>query len=171
MQIAHFPKTHAPVEGMQFHTISREDRNRTSAPGLRAFREIADRFDLSEAERIAILGDPGRSTYHQWMKKAREQQPLTLPLDTLLRISAILGIYKALTILFEDESQALVWLKGPHQGTLFAGASPMAYMLEGGHDGLMSVRRYLDAWRGGNMGAGAPEGSFEAVTEENLVFA
>ncbi|WP_372993397.1 MbcA/ParS/Xre antitoxin family protein [Sulfitobacter sp.] len=171
MQIAHFSSTHAPVDGMQFHTISREDRARTSAPGLRAFREIADRFDLSEAERIAILGDPGRSTYHQWMKKAREQQPLTLPLDTLLRISAILGIYKALTILFEDESQALVWLKGPHQGTLFAGASPMAYMLEGGHDGLMSVRRYLDAWRGGNMGAGAPEGSFEAVTEENLVFA
>ncbi len=171
MQIARFPDTHAPSDGMQFHTISREDRKRTSAPGLRAFREIANRFDLSEAERIAILGDPGRSTYHQWMKKAREQQPLTLPLDTLLRISAMLGIYKALTILFEDESQALVWLKGPHQGTLFAGASPMVYMLEGGHDGLMSVRRHLDAWRGGSMGFSAPEGSFEAVTEDDLVFA
>lgn len=47
----------------------------------------------------------------------------------------------------------------------------MAYMLEGGHDGLMSVRRYLGAWRGGNMGAGATEGSFEAVTEDDLVFA
>lgn len=66
---------------------------------------------------------------------------------------------------------ALVWLKGSYQGTLFAGASPMAYMLEGGHDGLMSVRRYLGAWRGGNMGAGATEGSFEAVTEDDLVFA
>ena len=171
MQIAHFRDTHVPVDSMQFHTISREDRNRTSAPGLRAFREIADWFDLSEAERIAILGEPGRSTYHQWMKKARDKLPLTLPLDTLLRISAVLGIYKALTILFEDESQALVWLKGPHQGTLFAGASPMSYMLEGGHDGLMSVRRYLDAWRGGSMGFGAPEGSVEAVTENDLVLA
>ena len=47
----------------------------------------------------------------------------------------------------------------------------MAYMLDGGHDGLMSVRRYLDAWRGGIMGFGAPEGSFEAVTEDDLVFA
>jgi hypothetical protein len=156
---------------MQFHTISREDRTRTSAPGLRAFRKIADRFDLSEADRIAILGDPGRSTYHQWMKKVREQQPLTLPLDTLLRVSAILGVYKALTILFEDESQALIWLKGAHKGTLFAGASPMSYMLEGGHDGLMSVRRYLDAWRGGSMGVGAAEGSFDVVTEDDLVFA
>lgn len=171
LQIADFPNSSAPSDGIQFHTISKQDRERTSAPGLRTFRAIADRFDLSEAERIAILGDPGRSTYHQWMKKAREHQPLTLPLDTLLRISAILGIYKALTILFEDESQALVWLNGPHRGTLFAGASPMAYMLEGGHDGLMSVRRYLDAWRGGSIGFGAPEGSFKAVTEDDLVFA
>ena len=171
MQIASFSNTSVSTEVVQFHTISREDRERTSAPGLRAFREIADRFDLSEGDCKAFLGGAGSSTYHQWMKKAREQQPLTLPLDTLLRISAILGIYKALTFLFEDQRQALVWLKGPHQGTLFAGASPMVYMLEGGHDGLMSVRRYLDAWRGGNMGLGAPEGSFEAVTEDDLVFA
>nr|WP_325253552.1 MbcA/ParS/Xre antitoxin family protein [Amylibacter sp.] len=116
-------------------------------------------------ERIAILGDPGRSTYYQWMKKAREDQPLTLPLDTLLRISAVLGIYRALTILFEDEAQAMIWLKGPPRGTLFSGASPMDYMLEGGHDGLISVRRYLDGWLGGNMGFSAPEGSFETVIE------
>ena len=171
MLIAEFPNTSTPSVGMQFHAISKGDRARTSAPGLRAFGEIANRFGLSEAERIAILGDPGRSTYHQWMKKAREQQPLTLSLDTLLRISAILGIYKALTILFEDENQGMVWLKGLHRGTLFAGATPMHYMLEGGHDGLMSVRRYLDAWRGGNMGFSAPTDSFEAVTEADLVFA
>ncbi len=171
MQIANFPSASAPRDGMQFHTISREDRERTSAPALRTFREIADRFYLSEAQRIAILMDPGRSTYHQWMKKAREHQSLTLPLDTLLRISAVLGTYKALISLFEDESQAMVWLKGPHRGTLFAGASPMAYMLDGGHDGLMSVRRYPGAWRGGSMRFGAPEGSFETVTEDDLVFA
>lgn len=170
MRIADFPNASASRGAMQFHTLSKEDRARTSGPGLRAFCEIAARFGLSAAERIAILGEPGRSTYHQWIKKARAHQPLTLPLDTLLRISAILGIYKALTIVFEDEDQALTWLKGPHRGTLFAGASPMAYMLEGGHDGLMSVRRYLDAWRGGHMGAGAPEGSFDPVTEDDLVF-
>lgn len=171
MQIAKASTTLVSSDGLPFHTLSKADRARTSAPGLRTFREIADRFEWSEADRIAILGDPGRSTYHQWMKKAREHQPLTLPLDTLLRISAILGIYKALALLFEEESQALVWLKGAHRGTVFAGASPMAYMLTGGHDGLMSVRRYLDAWRGGAMGFGAPEGSFEPVTEADLVFA
>jgi len=171
MRIASVSGVDTAPQGIGYHTISKEDRERTSGPGLRAFREIADRLGLSEAERIALLGDPGRSTYHQWMKKAREQRPLTLPLDTLLRISAVLGIYKALSILFESESESLVWLKGPHRGTLFAGASPMVYMLEGGHDGLMSVRRYLDAWRGGAVGSGAAEGSFEPVTESDLVFA
>ncbi|PVH27304.1 MbcA/ParS/Xre antitoxin family protein [Pararhodobacter oceanensis] len=171
MQIADFSTAPGPPGAIRFHKISREDRARTSAPGLRAFRRIADRFGLSEAERIAILGDPARSIYHRWMKKARENQPLTLPLDTLLRISTILGIYRGLAILFEDEAQALVWLKEAHEGTLFAGASPMAYMLAGGHDGLMTVRRHLDAWRGGDMGSGAPEGSFEPITEADLVFA
>lgn len=170
MQIADFQNSPEPAAGVQLRTISREDRTRASGPGLRSFAKIAEWLGLSEADRIAILGDPGRSTYHQWMKKAREEKPLTLPLDTLLRVSAVLGIYKALVILFEDQNQALVWLKGPHQGTLFAGASPMAYMIEGGHDGLMSVRRYLDAWRGGHMGSGAPEAGLIPVTEADLVF-
>ena len=170
MQIANSPKNAASAESMKFRTISREDRTRTSAPGLRTFREIADRLGLTAVERIAILGDPGRSTYYQWIKKAREYHPLTLPLDTLLRISAVLGIYRALTILFEDESQAMIWLKGSHRGTLFSGVSPMEYMLEGGHDGLISVRRYLDDWLGGNIDFSAPEGSFAAVTGDDLVF-
>ena len=33
----------------------------------------------------------------------------------------------------------------------------------------MLVRRYLDAWRVGSMGHGAPEGSFETVTEDDVV--
>ncbi|SDY46650.1 Protein of unknown function [Jannaschia faecimaris] len=170
MQVAKFPTRAEPYGRVVLRPIERDDRTRKSGPGLRAFRNIADQWGLSEIDRIAILGDPGRSTYHQWMKKAREEQPLTLPLDTLLRISAILGIHKALAILFEDQSQALVWLKGPHQGTLFHGASPMNYIRDGGHDGIMSVRRYLDAWRGGEVGHGAPEGSYVPVSGNDIVF-
>jgi hypothetical protein len=171
MQIADFSSSSFRSEGVQFRILSQEDRARTSGPGLRAFGMITDHFGLTEADRIAVLGDPARSTYHHWMKNARDKAPLTLPLDTLLRVSAILGIYKALIIMFEDQNQALAWLKGPHQGGVFAGVSPMAHMLEGGHEGLMSVRRYLNAWRGGHMGFGAPEGSFQLVTEDDLFFA
>ena len=147
-----------------------KDRARVSAPGLRSFRAIADRWNLSEAQRIAALGDPARSTYHAWMKKARDGEALTLPLDTLLRISAILGIHKALTILFSDPAQGVGWLTRPHQGTVFQGAAPMEFILNGAQDGMMTVRRALDAWRGGHAGLGAPEGSFVPVTEEDVVF-
>lgn len=146
------------------------ERSRLSGPGLRSFRAIADLWSLTEAQRIAVLGEPPRSTYHAWMKKARAGETLTLPHDTLLRISAILGIHKALNILFGDRAQALAWLTGPHRGTVFQGASPLTFITEGGQDGMMTVRRTLDAWRGGHMGLGAAEGSFIPVTEEDVVF-
>ncbi len=171
MQSADFSTSSPYPERVRLRTLSPGDRTRTSGPGLRTFSTIADQFGLSVADRIAVLGDPSGSTYHRWMKKAREDGPLTLPLDTLLRISAILGTYKALAILFEDHNQAMVWLKSPHHGTLFAGALPITFMLEGGLDGLMAVRRYLDAWCVGHMGHGGCERGLEPVTEGDLVFA
>lgn len=159
-----------PTARGDLRIVSRDDRTRTSGPGLRTFRAIADLWGLSERERIAMLGEPGRSTYHQWMKKAQDGVTLTLPLDTLLRISAVLGIHEALAILFEDGAQGLGWLRGPHRGTLFGGTAPLGYMVDGGPDGLMSVRRYLDDWRGGQMGQGAGDGSPDPVTEADLVW-
>lgn len=144
------------------------ERARLSGPGLRAFRAIADLWNLTERQRLALLGEPARSTYHQWMKKAEADAPVTLPLDTLLRISGVLGVHKSLSILFHDRAQALVWLKGAHRGTLFQGASPLDFMTEGAQDGIVSVRRYLDAWRGGNPGQGAAE--IAVPTEADVVF-
>ncbi|MEO9629411.1 MAG: MbcA/ParS/Xre antitoxin family protein [Sulfitobacter sp.] len=91
-------------------------------------------------------------------------------MDTLLQISALLRIYKALTVLFEDENQALGWLKRPHQAPLFAGTSPLACMLTGGHDGLMAVRQCLDAWRANTTGSGGLECQFESVIANDLHF-
>lgn len=153
-----------------FVEVGSDDRGRLSGPAMRTFRSIADAWALSERDRLVLLGQPGRSTYHQWMRKAREHEPLTLPFDTLMRISALIGIESALSLLFEEHAQALTWMHGAHRGTAFAGASPMETLLEGTQDGMMTVRRYLDAWRGGQMGHGAPEGSFEPVTAEDLVF-
>lgn len=153
-----------------FRQIKPEDRARLSGPGLRTFRNIAERWGLNEADRIAALGYPGRSTYHSWMKKAVGGEKVSLPFDTLLRISAILGIHKGLSILFHEETQALQWLTSVHLGTDFAGRSPLSLIVENGQDGMMIVRRYIDAWRGGSMGHSAPEGSFEPVTEDDVVF-
>jgi hypothetical protein len=154
-----------------FTTIARGDAARLSGPGLRSFLAIADAWGLSERERLGALGEPPRSTYYQWVRKARAHGALSLPFDTLLRLSAIIGVYKALAILFQEQSQAMEWLKGPHAGTVFRGAPPLVFIVEGALDGIMAVRRYLDAWRGGDVGTGALEGSFEPVGEDDIVFA
>src|SRR5690606_29736530 len=126
--------------------FARDNRRRLSGPGLRTFLNIADPGGLSEAERLRVLGLPGRSTYHGWAAKARAGQDLLLPVDVMLRISAILGIHKSLRILFGNRHEAVSWLRGPHTGPLFGGQPPMALITSGTQDGIMLVRRYLDGW-------------------------
>ena len=168
MQITQFPDD---AEGQPLlKQFGSSDRARLSGPGLRTFRNIANLWDLSETQRRAALGYPPRSTYHAWLRKAVNRDSLSLPFDTLLRISAILGICKALSVLFHNQGQAQQWLKGVHKGTVFSGAAPLDFIIDGGQDGMMTVRRYLDGWRGGAIGHGAAEGSFETVTEDDVVF-
>ena len=149
--------------------VDSEARRRVSGPGLRAFLSIADRYGIPTRDRIALLGEPSRSTYHEWVRKAHAGATLTLPLDTLTRISGILGIHKALGILFPIEAEAMTWLKGPHRGEVFGGQAPIELAINGGLDGILTVRRYLDAWRGGLRGGpGAP---YDPVREGDVVYA
>jgi hypothetical protein len=141
---------------------------RVSGPGLRTFLAITERYAIPTRDRIALLGEPSKLTYHEWVRKARGDMALTLPLDTLTRISGLLGIHKALGILFPVEAEAMTWLKGPHRGELFGGQAPLEIMIDGGLDSILIVRRYLDAWRGGLSGDAG--GAVEPVRETNLVF-
>ncbi len=126
-----------------------ESRGRLSGPGLRSFVNIAALWRLSERERILVLGCPARSTYHNWVSKARAGEEISLPLDTLLRISAILGIHKDLRILFGDPARGAQWLAAPNAAPLFGGQRPLELVLSGAQMGIIEVRRFLDAWRGG----------------------
>ena len=145
-------------------------RKRLSGPGLRSFLAIADLWGLSEKDRLAVLGQPSRSAYYGWVRKAQDGADLTLGVDVLLRISAVLGIHKALAILFLDPAEALRWLRGAHRGVPFAGQAPMALVTSGTQDGLLTLRRYLDAWRGGSAAHPDPAAEIEPVTRESLVF-
>ena len=124
-------------------------RQKLGGPGLRAFLGIAGLWGLTEVQRLLVLGLPPRSTYYAWGKAAQAGAALTLPVDTLLRISAVLGIHKALRILFATDAEAVAWLRGPHAALPFAGQPPLALVAGGTQDGLMAVRRFLDAARGG----------------------
>ncbi|HVC62446.1 MAG TPA: MbcA/ParS/Xre antitoxin family protein [Acetobacteraceae bacterium] len=125
------------------------NRRRLSGPGLRSFLAIADLWGLTEDQRRLILGLPSRSTYHGWVKTVREHGEITLGVDALLRISAVLGIHQALGILFQNEHDGVAWLRTPHRATVFGGAPPLAFVTSGTQDGLLTVRRFLDAARGG----------------------
>ena len=121
-----------------------EVRRRLSAPALRAFFNIARTWQLTVAEQRALLGWPPSSTFHKY--KSGDPGPLSF--DTLTRISLVLGVYKALQILYPEQAFADRWIRMPNANPLFAGRSPIAFLADAGLDGLFHVRRLLDSRRG-----------------------
>src|ERR1044071_2676733 len=119
-------------------------RHKMSGPALRSFFRIASAWQLSVNEQRALLGWPAPSTYHKY----KSGDTGTLSFDTLTRISLVLGIYKALHILYPDLQLADRWVKLPNSNPLFLGKPALSLMTEGGIDGLLQVRRLLDARRG-----------------------
>lgn len=148
-----------------------DNRRRLSPPALRTFLAIAELWGLNEEERRLVLGYPSRSTYHNWAKLAREHGSFILDADVLTRISAVFGIHQALGVLYANEADAIAWLRGPHQATVFGGRPPMALLTSGTQDGLMIVRRFLDAARGGlYMAPNAVDAAFVPYGDDELVF-
>lgn len=119
-------------------------RRKLSGPALRAFFGISRSWGLSASEERALLGWPPTSTFHKYKSGGHG----TLSFDTLTRLSLVLGIYKALQILYPEPAFADRWVKVPNSNTLFGGHPPLAFMVEGGMDALFQVRRLLDGRRG-----------------------
>ncbi len=123
---------------------SPQARKRLSAPAIRSFFNIANVWGLLVDEQRALLGFPAPSTYHKY----KAGQIGTLSYDTLTRVSLILGIYKALHILYPDDELADRWIRLPNSNELFGGRPAINLMMDGGIDGLYQVRRLLDGRRG-----------------------
>jgi Protein of unknown function (DUF2384) len=120
-------------------------RRRMSGPALRTFFNVAAAWELTTAEQRALLGWPAESTFFKY----KAGPPPTLPYDMLMRVSLVLGIYKALHILYPEPDLANRWVRLPNNNPLFGGKPALALMTEGGMDGLYQVRRLLDGRRGG----------------------
>ena len=168
--------SHAAMPPSQHSSVAADfspgNRRRLSGPGLRAFHAIANDWELREKQRLLLLGLPSRSAYHGWLRAAAAGADITLPLDTLLRISGVLGIHKALRILFQTAAEGRAWLRGPHEGVVFAGRAPLSVLIDGTPDGILTVRRFLDAARGGlYMAPNAADWDFAPYTDQDVVFA
>jgi Protein of unknown function (DUF2384) len=130
-------RQHAPADDR-----SEEAR---AAVALRAFFRLVELWALPLEQARVLLGRPSRATLYNWKAgKAR-----TLPHDTLQRISYLLGIFKALQILYVDPRLADGWLKRPNAA--FGGQSALDRMLAGDITDLAAVRTHLDAARGGGV--------------------
>jgi hypothetical protein len=110
---------------------------------LGAFFRLVELWGLSIEEARLLLGRPSRATMYNW-KAGRAR---TLPHDTLRRISYVLGIYKALQILYRELQLADTWIRRPNAA--FGGQSALERMLAGDVTDLAAVRAHLDAARGG----------------------
>ena len=119
-------------------------RRKLSGPALRAFFNTARAWQLSVTEERGLLGWPPSSTFHKY----KSGDVGVLSFDTLTRISLVLGVYKALHILYAEPVFADNWLRMPNTNQLFGGRTPLAFVLDSGMDGLFQLRRLLDARRG-----------------------
>lgn len=121
-----------------------EDRRRLSPAAARAFFRIADHWQLRDEDARELLGGISNGSYYQLKQKAAK----TFEQDRLVRISYMIGIFKALNILY-SQKLADRWIQLPNSNPIFASATPLAYMLNGGVPAMDTVRRLLDARRGG----------------------
>lgn len=163
--------TTSQIAQIDVSRYSPDNRRRLSAPGLRTFLAITDVWRLTEEQRRLILGYPSRSTYHGWCRRAREHGTITLGVDTLTRISGVLRIHQSLSALFGSEHEGKAWLYVPHDAPLFGGHPPLNLVTSGTLDGLMLVRRFLDAARGGlYMPPDAADAAFAPYSDSEIVF-
>jgi len=115
--------------------------------GLRAFFNLAKAWRLTEAQQLSLLGLTARSTLFAWKSKAAEGAVKLGP-DSLERLGHLLGIWKALAILFAEDAVADQWVHRPNDNFPFLGEPPLVLM-QFSLEGLAQVRRHLDARRGG----------------------
>lgn len=123
-----------------------DPRTRDSRERLaRMLVTLLDHWDLSPADQAALLGlsSQSRST----LARYRRGEPLADSADLLARAGHLLGIHKALRILFpHDRDLAYRWVGTPNRR--FGGAPPLEIMRRHGFEGILAVRRYLDFERG-----------------------
>ena len=123
---------------------SRAERERLSKSALTGFFKLAGAWALRDEDARELLGGLGASSFYDWKKNPDR----VLEVDRITRISYLLGIYKALHILYGDKL-ADEWVHLPNTNIIFGGRTPLAVMLGGGLLAMQTVRQLLDARRGG----------------------
>ncbi len=124
----------------EFHPAPLTDAE--AAAMFRAAVMMFAKWDITDDQAAILLDLPVRS-YRRW--KAGEQGRIDR--DGKARLSNLMGIHKALRIMFREPERGYRWIRASNDA--FHGVSVLDIMLGGDLTDLMRVRRYLDAERGG----------------------
>ena len=124
-----------------------EERRRLSAAALKALFNIVHHWKIRDEDARELLGGISNGTYYQ-LKKNPRTPGKSLDQDKLLRISYLVGIFKSLNILY-SQRLADQWMQLPNSNPIFAGRTPLDYILRGGTPAMDMLRRLVDARRGG----------------------
>jgi hypothetical protein len=123
---------------------AKAERERLSPSAIKAFFNIARKWGLRDEDARALLGGISNGQFYEMKKKIER----TLDTDTLTRISYLVGIFKALNILYSAKL-ADAWMQRPNTNRIFGGGTPLEYVISGGMPALQTLRRLIDARRGG----------------------
>jgi hypothetical protein len=113
-----------------------------AAATFRAALNLFGLWLLTDEQAATLLDLPIRS-FRRW--KAGEIGRIDR--DTKARLSNLMGIHKALKIIFSEPQRGYAWIQAPNSA--FGGRTALRVMLGGELTDLMRVRRYLDSERGG----------------------
>ncbi|MDB5839738.1 MAG: hypothetical protein JWQ23_1690 [Herminiimonas sp.] len=123
---------------------NKSERERLSKSALMGFFKLAQAWKLRDEDARELLGGLSSSAFYEWKKNPDR----LLEVDRITRISYLIGIYKALHIIYGDKL-ADEWVSLPNRNVIFMGSAPLSYMLAGGLLAMQTVRKLLDARRGG----------------------
>lgn len=126
------------------NAVSERPTHEVQAVALKAFSRIADAWSLTGRE-AAALADMTEST---WKRARKPGFAGDLTHDQMLRLSALVGLYKSLDLYF-NPPLAQQWVKLVNRGPEFDGRRPIDAMIHGGLPKILRVRGYVDALRGG----------------------
>jgi hypothetical protein len=124
---------------------SKQERIRLSPDALITFFNIMEKWGVRDEDARDLLGGVTNGPFYEMKKHPGGK---VLDADRLYRISYLIGIYKALNILY-SEDLADRWIQLPNSNDIFAGSTPLAFIIRGGQAAMQTVRRLLDARRGG----------------------
>lgn len=111
-----------------------------SAALFRAAINLFRLWGVSDEQASILLDMPVR-TYRRW--KAGDIGRINR--DGKARLSNLMGIHKALRMIFREPARGYTWVQAPN--VAFDNKSALDIMLGGELTDLMRVRRYLDAER------------------------